>query len=78
MENAYTVAYTSSDLQRSESQLQEDAGCLFVPQGSLATGPQEWGGAETSNRILMAVDMMEIAHWEMTSLKQVYYRIWGI
>lgn len=43
MENAYTVAYTSSDLQRSESQLQEDAGCLFVPQGSLATGPREWG-----------------------------------
>lgn len=43
MENASTVAYMSSDLQRSESQLQEDAGCLFVPQGSLATGPREWG-----------------------------------
>lgn len=32
------------------------------------------GGAETWNMI--AVDMMEIALWDMTSVKQVYYRIW--
>ena len=32
------------------------------------------GGAKTGN--IISVDMMEIALCDMTSVKQVYYRIW--